>query len=111
MTLGKHKSSDNIFKDLGREDAEEAQLRARLLSEILDAIERMGLGQKEMAALLGIKQPEASCLMRGKLSRFSKDRLMSFLVRLGNDIEIVIKRRKKPSRKSAIHPGSIRLIA
>ena len=111
MKLAVRKSSGNIFRDLGRKDAEEAHLRAQLLSEILDVIEKMKLGQKDVAGLLGIKQPEASCLMRGKLSRFSKDRLMSFLVRMGADIEIVVKKPKKSPPKGGPHPGSIRLVA
>jgi predicted XRE-type DNA-binding protein len=45
--------------------------------------------------LLGIKQPDVSDLMRGKLARFSIERLERFLVAL--DMEIRIQVRPRPS--------------
>lgn len=89
-----HKSPENLFADLGRPDAEEAYLRARLLGQILAAVERMELTQGDLARLLGIKQPEASNLMRGKLSRFSLERLVAYLLALGGDVEVAVRWKK-----------------
>ena len=105
-----HKSSGNIFKDLGRSDADELKLRAQLLSQILDTIEAQGLIQKDVATILNIKQSEVSNLMRGKLSRFSRERLVNYLVSLGSDVEIVVKKPRRRARTQIQRPGSLRLV-
>ena len=105
-----HKSSGNIFEDLGRLDADEANLRAQLLSQILDTIEAQGLSQKDVAKILNIKHPETSYLMCGKLSRFSRERLVNYLVSLGRDVEIVVKKQKRRTRTQTQRPGSLRLV-
>ena len=46
---------------------------------------------------MGIEQPHVSNIIRGKLSRYSIDRLMRFLRFLGRDIEIKIKVQAKKS--------------
>lgn len=54
------------------------------------AIERSNYSQAELAQLLEISQPEVSALRRGDLSRFSIDRLLAFLERFGENVEIRI---------------------
>ena len=46
------------------------------------------LTQVEAAALLGVSQADVSNLVRGRLRRFSTDRLFRFLNALGQDVEI-----------------------
>ncbi|CAN5566706.1 hypothetical protein BH11ARM2_BH11ARM2_13790 [soil metagenome] len=41
---------------------------------------------------MGIDPPKVSKIVRGRLSGFSTERLMTFLVRLGLDVEIVVHR-------------------
>ncbi len=48
------------------------------------------LKQREIADLLGIKQPEVSHLMNGKFSRFNEGKLMNFLKRLDREVVIQI---------------------
>ena len=85
------KSSGNVFADLGLPQAEELQTRAQLTHQIYTLIKERGLKQKEAAALLGIKQPDVSSLMNGRFANFSVDRLLHFLVRLNQNVEIVIR--------------------
>jgi hypothetical protein len=47
--------------------------------------------QRAIAVILGIDQPKVSALKQGKLSGFSIERLMRFLLLLGRDIEITVK--------------------
>ncbi|HEX6751274.1 MAG TPA: helix-turn-helix transcriptional regulator [Longimicrobium sp.] len=82
--------SGNLWADIGRADAEEAFARAQLMSRITDLIRERGLTQAKAAKLLGTTQPTVSDLMRGKLSLFSLERLMSFLNALDQDVEIVV---------------------
>jgi hypothetical protein len=63
-------------------------------------LQRRRLTQSQAAAILGIDQPKVSALKQGKLTGFSIERLMRFLLALGRDIEITVKR-KASSRLAA----------
>lgn len=94
-------SSGNVFADLGIENPEEELTKAKLVWEIEQIIKKEKMTQAEAAKLMGINQPKVSALIRRKLNGFSVERLIHFLNSLGQDIDIVV--RKKPSsRKQAI---------
>jgi predicted XRE-type DNA-binding protein len=92
-------SSGNVFADLGLPDAAELDTKARLGAALNLIVERQRLTQAEVAATLGINQPKVSALLHYKLEGFSVERLMHFLVALGQDVEILVK--AKPSSRSA----------
>ena len=94
-------SSGNVFADMGLPDAVELDTKARLGAAICRIVERRRLTQAQVAAKLGVNQPKVSALLHYKLEGFSVERLMRFLVVLGQDIEIVI-RTKPPSRSGRI---------
>jgi predicted XRE-type DNA-binding protein len=85
------KSSGNVFKDLGLPDAQEHLVKAKLVLKIDGILKKRGLKQVEVAALLGVRQPDVSKMLRGEFRQFSVERLLRFLVALGQDVEIVIK--------------------
>lgn len=85
-----YQSSDNIFADLGRPDAEEAFARIKLAKQIADVVMSRKLTQSEAADIMGLDQPKVSALMRGRLAGFSLDRLLRCLTLLGQDVEIII---------------------
>jgi predicted XRE-type DNA-binding protein len=62
-------------------------------------VERKRLTQANVATALGINQPKVSALLHFKLEGFSVERLMNFLVALGQDVEIIVK--NKPRSRSA----------
>lgn len=78
-------SIGNVFADLDLPDAEELQTKARLGVAICRIVEQKGLTQAQMAGMLGISQPRVSALLRYKLEGYSVERLMRFLVALGQD--------------------------
>ena len=82
-----YQSSDNIFADLGRPDAEEAFARVKLASQIADVVMSRKLTQLEAAAIMGLDQPKVSALMRGRLAGFSLDRLLRCLTLLGQGVK------------------------
>jgi predicted XRE-type DNA-binding protein len=92
-------SSGNVFADMGLPDAAELDTKARLGAAINRIVERRGLTQAEVATTLEINQPKVSALLHYKLEGFSVERLMRFLVALGQDVEIVVK--AKPRSRSA----------
>lgn len=89
------KSTGNVFADLGLPYPERELLRAKLTLEIYRLIRERGLTQAEAGKLLGIRQPHVSALMRNRSGSFSVERLMEFLVALGQDVEITV----RPSRR------------
>ncbi|HET6169416.1 MAG TPA: helix-turn-helix transcriptional regulator [Terracidiphilus sp.] len=94
------RSSGNVFADMGLPDADELGTKARLGAAINRIIARKRLSQAEVANLLRINQPKVSALQHYKLEGFSVERLMHFLVALGQDVEIFVKSgpRSRPAR-------------
>jgi predicted XRE-type DNA-binding protein len=70
-------SSGNVFRDLGVPNLEEAFAKAELAAKIAALVESKGLTQVSAAKLLGIDQPKVSALLRGRLTGFSIERLIS----------------------------------
>jgi predicted XRE-type DNA-binding protein len=89
--VGYTESSGNVFADLGIPDPEEALAKAELARALGMLLAERHLTQIQAAALLRIDQPKVSALLRGRLTGFSIDRLLRFLLALDRDVEIVIK--------------------
>lgn len=93
-------NSGNVFADLNLPKAGDLLVKAELAAKIIAETERRKLTQSRAAALLGIDQPKISALRQGKLSGFSIERLLRFLLLLGRDVEIRVKEKPK-SRPAA----------
>ncbi len=93
------KSDSNVFADLGLDNPDELKLKSKIAMSINTIIKYRGLKQAEAAAILGISQPQVSSLKRGKLYRFSVEKLFNILNALDRDVEIIIK--KKPRSRNA----------
>src|ERR1700722_2161197 len=91
-------SSGNAFRDLGLPDADELDIKANLAIKIGQIIARRGLSQVKAAAVLGIDQPKVSAIVRGRLEKFSIERLCEFLTRLGCDVNIRVQEKRKAAR-------------
>ena len=68
----------------------EHNLKFQLAVEVNRILQQRGLTQTEAARELGIVQPHVSELANYRLDRFSAERLMQFLVQLGQEVEIRI---------------------
>lgn len=95
---GIRRGGTNVFADLGLPDADNHFVKAQLVSRMMDIMKARGLSQTAVAAIVGIAQPDVSNLIRGRFRGYSIDRLMSFLVALDQDVEIVVK--SKPKRRA-----------
>jgi predicted XRE-type DNA-binding protein len=91
--------SDDVFADLGFANPEEELLKAKLVREIRAIIKRRKLTQAKAAAMLGLKQPDVSALVTGRVDKFSIDRLVRCLGRLDYKIDVVV--RPRPRRASS----------
>jgi predicted XRE-type DNA-binding protein len=75
--------SSNVFADIGVADPEVMQLKSQLASEVLRRFRESGLTQTQYAEHFGIPQPDLSDIMRGKLRKYSIERLVSFTKAVG----------------------------
>jgi predicted XRE-type DNA-binding protein len=89
--------SGNVFKDIGVPNAEEHLVKAKLVFKIDAIMKRRRMKQKQAADLFGVRQPDISNMLRGEFRQFSVERLLRFLVKLDQDVEIVV----KPHRHNA----------
>jgi predicted XRE-type DNA-binding protein len=101
-------SSGNVFEDLGVSAPTEAMPKSELAVLIGQSLRARGLTQVAAARLLGIDQPKVSELLRGRLTRFSTERLMQLLLRLGRDLDIVV---RGPAAGRGARPGRIQVRA
>lgn len=82
---------DNVFAMMGLPNADEHLIKAQLVFRIDTIMKSRKMRQTEAAELFGVRQPDISKMLRGEFRQFSVERLMRFLVALGNDVEIVVK--------------------
>ncbi|MCC2666552.1 MAG: family transcriptional regulator [Gammaproteobacteria bacterium] len=95
-------SSGNVFSDLGFPDAKERLAKVKLAMKINELIAKRNLKQAQAAKILGINQPKISALANGRLKEFSIERLIEFLNKLDQDVEIFVHARPK-NRKMPAH--------
>lgn len=96
------KGSGNVFADMGLPDADELLAKAQLVFRIHEIIRSKKLTQKRAALVLGNDQPKVSALVRGHLDGFSTERLFRFLNLLGEDVEIVLRPKRRASTKASV---------
>lgn len=82
--------TDNVYADLGYEDAAEMQRKSLLAGEIARAIKARRLTQEEAATRLGIDQSKVSRITRGQFRGVSETKLLELVAKLGHDVKIIV---------------------
>ncbi len=82
--------SGNVFRDLGHADADREQLRALLAARVSGVLDERKLTVREAQELTGVAAADFSCIRRARLERFTIDRLMSILARLGQQVDVTV---------------------
>jgi predicted XRE-type DNA-binding protein len=85
------RGSGNVFRDLGHATPDVEQLKAILAAEIIKVLDREGLSVREAGARTGIAAADFSRIRKADLGRFTIDRLMSVVNRLGARVEVKIR--------------------
>ena len=88
------RGSGNVFRDLGHENADAGQFKAILAAEIIKALDREGLSVRVAHDLTGIAAADFSRIRNADLRRFTVDRLMSIINRLGSRVEVKVRVRR-----------------
>jgi predicted XRE-type DNA-binding protein len=86
--------SGNVFRDLGHANADVAQFKAILAAEIIKALDREGLSVRAAQARTGITAADFSRIRNADLGRFTVDRLMSIINRLGARVDVKVRIRR-----------------
>jgi len=77
------RGSGNAYRDLGRKDADLTQMKAILAAEIIKELDRQGLSVRGAQRITGIAAADYSRIRNAVLDRFTLDRLVSIIGRLG----------------------------
>jgi len=88
------RGSGNAFRDLGKENADIEQFKAILAAEIIKALDRDGLSVRKAHSLTGIAAADFSRVRNADLGRFTVDRLMRIINRLGSRVDVAVKVRR-----------------
>ncbi len=99
---GVEAGSGNVFEDLGLPNPSERLAKAELARVIRKIVKEKDWTQRRAAEVLGIAAPNVSDLMRGKLARFSQERLERFLNALDMDVHIQVGPRGAGKRRATI---------
>lgn len=91
--------SGNVFRDLGRINADADQFKAILATEIIKTLDRERLTVRAAQARTGIAAADFSRIRHADLGRFTADRLITVLNRLGSRVEVKV--RVRPTKSAA----------
>ena len=85
------KGSGNVFRDLGQKHPDPDQFKAILAAEIINTLDRKKLSVRGAQGRTGIAAADFSRIRNADLRRFTADRLILIINRLGSRVEVRIK--------------------
>ena len=91
--------SGNVLRDRGQADADVQQFKALLAAEIIKVLDRDGLTVRAAYERTGIAAADFSRIRNADLGRFTLDRLVGIINRLGSHVEVKLK--VKPATRTA----------
>lgn len=89
------RGSGNVFRDFGNENADIEQCKAILAAEIIKALDGQRLTVRAAHNRTGIAAADFSRIRNADLRRFTVDRLISIINRLGSRVEVKMKVRRR----------------
>ncbi len=84
------RGSGNVFRDFGYPDADVQQIKALLATQIIGILDDEGLSTRKAQEKTGIPHADYSRIRNAKLDRFTIDRLMTVLNKLGQHVDVQI---------------------
>jgi predicted XRE-type DNA-binding protein len=96
------RGSGNVYRDLGQEDADVKQFKALLAAEIIKTLDQDGLTVRAAHARTGIAAADFSRIRNADLARFTLDRLVGIINRLGGRVEVKLKVRPAAPTEHAV---------
>jgi predicted XRE-type DNA-binding protein len=96
------RGSGNVYRDLGRPNADLEQARAVTAAKIIRIIDERKLSTRDAQKLTGISYSEFSRIRNTQLGRFTLDRMIAILGKLDQDIEVSLSFRARKRRVPAL---------
>jgi predicted XRE-type DNA-binding protein len=93
--------SGNVYRDLGKENPDLKQFKAILAAEIIKAVDHAHLSVRGAQARTGIDAADFSRIRNADLGRFTVDRLMSIINRLGSRVEVAVTVKRRGAAQHA----------
>lgn len=85
------RGSGNVYQDLKRPFADVEKLKAILAAEVIKRLDKDELTVRAAHAKTGIAAADFSRIRNADLSRFTIDRLMAIMNRLGARVDVAVK--------------------
>ena len=85
------RGSGNVFRDLGYVNADALQMKALLAAQIIKTLDRETLSVRKAQERTGIAAADFSRIRNTDLKRFTLDRLMGIVNKLGSRVEVSLK--------------------
>src|SRR5882672_8144098 len=96
------RGSGNVFRDFGYKNADALQSKAILAAEIIKALDRDGSTLRAAHDRTGIAAADFLRIRKGDLGRFTVDRLMSIINRLGSRVEVKVRVRRAETLEQVV---------
>ena len=96
------RGSGNVFRDVGLPNPELLQFKALLAAQVIGAMEELGLSVRDAERATKVAAADFSRIRNGKLARFTIDRLMTILARLGREVDVSVRVRARPMRRLGV---------
>ena len=84
------RGSGNVFRDFGYPDADVQQTKALLAAKIIGVLDEEGLSTRKAQERTGVAHADFARIRNAKLDRFTIDRLMTVLNKLGKQVDVQI---------------------
>ena len=84
------RGSGNVFRDFGRIDADVQQTKALLAARIIGILDDEGLSTRKAEGRTGVSHADFTRIRNVQLDRFTIDRLMTVLNKLGKHVDVQI---------------------
>jgi len=95
------RGSGNVYRDFNLPDADVRQFKAILAAKIIKTLDKKGLSVRKAQSLTGVPAADFSRIRTADLERFTSDRLMMILNKLGSRVEVSV--RVKERKLEAVH--------
>lgn len=92
------RGSGNVYRDLGRPNADLEQARAVTAAKIIRIIDERKLSTRDAQKLTGVSHSEFSRIRNTQLGRFTLDRMIAILGKLDQNIEVSLSFRARKRR-------------
>jgi len=95
------RGSGHVYRDFHVPDADVRQLKAILTAAIMKTLDKKELSVRKAQRLTGVPAADVSRIRHADLERFTSDRMMMILNKLGSRVEVSV--RVKERKREAVH--------